>query len=292
MRKERVGLEHRVHVALVRREPGNALAADPHLAFVGPLEARDQPESRRLAAARGTEERQELARVDFEVDRVDRDDVTEALRDPYELDIRGSLAAGRWAQKLGALLIHVTSETCCAQSREPRAATLVPASATCKIARRWVVQRAQVPERAAELGLGERHHRDLAGIRVLDRLRGRASAHHQVAHRLVGLVSSADARPRGLQRSGRRRLRPTCAPRKARVASDGRGVPRAAPRRRGGSGRSRSFLPARSRRRSRRSGLHAGVGWTCRQPTPRRSYSHSSLQIFGVSPTLGLLGTS
>ena len=63
-------------------------AADPHLAFVRPLEAGDQAQRRRLAAARRPEERQELARMHLEVERVDRHHVAEALRDPDELDVR------------------------------------------------------------------------------------------------------------------------------------------------------------------------------------------------------------
>ena len=50
------------------------------------LEARDHPQARRLARARGPEHREELALADLEVDAVDRDDVPEALAHPDQPD--------------------------------------------------------------------------------------------------------------------------------------------------------------------------------------------------------------
>jgi hypothetical protein len=95
VREERVGLEHRVDVALVGGQPGDVVPADPHLAFVGPLEARDQAQRRRLPAPRRPEEREELARPDLEVDAVDGRDVAESLRDSDELDVGSPLVRGR-----------------------------------------------------------------------------------------------------------------------------------------------------------------------------------------------------
>src|SRR5262249_60473005 len=79
VREERIRLEDGVHVALVRRQRGDVDPAqlDPSLGRL--LEAADHPQRRRLAAARGAEEREELAAVDVERDAVDGDDVVELL---------------------------------------------------------------------------------------------------------------------------------------------------------------------------------------------------------------------
>ena len=87
VREERVLLEDGVHVALVGRRARDVAAADQDLALVGLLEAGDHPQRRRLAAAARPEQRQELALVDAQVDRVHRDERAEPLRDRAELDI-------------------------------------------------------------------------------------------------------------------------------------------------------------------------------------------------------------
>ncbi len=79
VREERVVLEDRVHRAVVRRQPGHVLAGELDRALVGRLEAGDHPQRRGLARSRRPEHREELARRDLEVDRVDRDDVSVAL---------------------------------------------------------------------------------------------------------------------------------------------------------------------------------------------------------------------
>src|SRR5918992_2888158 len=85
--EERVRLEDGVHVPLVGREVRDVVAADQHLALVGPFEAGDQAKRRRLPTARWAEQRQELAAVDVEIEPVDGDDVVEALRHATELDV-------------------------------------------------------------------------------------------------------------------------------------------------------------------------------------------------------------
>ena len=87
MREERVLLEDRVHVALVGRRARDVVAADQDLALVGLLEAGDHPQRRRLAAAARPEQREELALVDAQVERVHRDERAEPFRDSTELDI-------------------------------------------------------------------------------------------------------------------------------------------------------------------------------------------------------------
>ena len=86
VRKERVVLEHRVHVALVRRHALHVGARDADVALVGLLEAREHPQRRGLAAAARPEEREELAGLHVEVERVDRDRGAEPLGDVGELD--------------------------------------------------------------------------------------------------------------------------------------------------------------------------------------------------------------
>src|SRR5262249_18756203 len=57
VRKERILLEYGVDVTFVGRSTGGVYAADQDLAFVGLLEAGDQPKRRSLSAARRPKER-------------------------------------------------------------------------------------------------------------------------------------------------------------------------------------------------------------------------------------------
>ena len=66
---------------LYERDARDVLPADPHLALVGTLEPGDQPQRRRLPASGRAEQRQELTRMNLEVDRIDRRHRAEALRD-------------------------------------------------------------------------------------------------------------------------------------------------------------------------------------------------------------------
>jgi hypothetical protein len=56
-------LEHHRDAALARRKRVDAAALEPHFSGVGTFQARDDPQQRRLAGARWTEERDELALV-------------------------------------------------------------------------------------------------------------------------------------------------------------------------------------------------------------------------------------
>ena len=87
VREERVRLEDRVDGPPVGRQARDVAAVDQHDAGVRPLEAGDQPEGRRLAAAGRPEQRQELAFDDGQVERVDGGDVAEAPGDAAELDV-------------------------------------------------------------------------------------------------------------------------------------------------------------------------------------------------------------
>ena len=89
MREERIGLEDHRHVAPVHRRLGDVRAGDEDAAFVGRLEAGDDAQRRRLAAAARTKQREQLPRGDGEVDAVDgaRSAVV-ALGDSLEPDVR------------------------------------------------------------------------------------------------------------------------------------------------------------------------------------------------------------
>ena len=87
MREQRVRLENRVHIPLVGRQVRHVCAADSDLAFVRALEARNQPERRRLAAARRPEQGQELAVPDSEVETVDGGDLVETLGHTAQFDV-------------------------------------------------------------------------------------------------------------------------------------------------------------------------------------------------------------
>ena len=68
VRPQRVALEHHADIALPGRQRRHVLAVEQHPAGLGLGEARDQPQQRGLAAARGAEEGEELAGTDREVD--------------------------------------------------------------------------------------------------------------------------------------------------------------------------------------------------------------------------------
>ena len=74
VREQRVALEDGVDVAALGRDGREVGAVEQDLARGRALEAGDQPQRRRLAAARRPQQREELARPDREVDAVDRGD--------------------------------------------------------------------------------------------------------------------------------------------------------------------------------------------------------------------------
>src|SRR6185369_668873 len=74
--------------ALVRWCLGHYTAPELDAAGGGQVEAAEHPQRGRLAAARRSEQREELARADLQVDRIDRDDIAEPLRDTGQPDLR------------------------------------------------------------------------------------------------------------------------------------------------------------------------------------------------------------
>ena len=75
--------------------PEMSLSADQHAAAVGVVEAGDQPQQRGLAAAGGSEQREELAGADIEIDRLQHVIVAIGQVDLFDPDADGRQAA-RW----------------------------------------------------------------------------------------------------------------------------------------------------------------------------------------------------
>ncbi len=74
MREQRVGLEHHPHVPLAGRQPGNVPAGHVDVPGVRVLQAGQQAKRSGLAAARGTEQCDQLPWLDGQVEIVERDD--------------------------------------------------------------------------------------------------------------------------------------------------------------------------------------------------------------------------
>jgi hypothetical protein len=87
VREEGVALEDRVDVALVRRRLRHVGPVEHDPPARRPLEARDHPQRRGLAAAGRADQREELARRHMHVDPVDRDRIAELLHERLEPDL-------------------------------------------------------------------------------------------------------------------------------------------------------------------------------------------------------------
>ena len=86
MREERILLEDRVHVALVRRDAADVFTVENHLASGGLLEPSDHLQRGGLAAARRAEYPEELSFENREICLFDSDKVTERLAHLAELN--------------------------------------------------------------------------------------------------------------------------------------------------------------------------------------------------------------
>ena len=96
VRKQRVVLDNRVHVAGERRHAGCFHAVDAHRSGVGLFKTRHQTQAGGLARARRPEHRKELALGDGQADLVHRLHRAVMARDPVELD--GGFHAARAAR--------------------------------------------------------------------------------------------------------------------------------------------------------------------------------------------------
>ncbi|MNR17165.1 hypothetical protein D3C85_1338090 [compost metagenome] len=101
MLEQRVMLEHEADIALAHVLRGGVLPAQHHLASIGALQAGDDAQQRGLAAARGAQQRGQLAFVEVERDVVQRDEIAEMLLYVPDLNAHDgcpcSVGAGRLA---------------------------------------------------------------------------------------------------------------------------------------------------------------------------------------------------
>ena len=88
MRKQREVLEHQANAALLRRHEavgaGDLLVVDQDAATARALDAGGDPKQRGLAAARGPEQADDLARLDVEAHMIEREPLAEAARHVVE----------------------------------------------------------------------------------------------------------------------------------------------------------------------------------------------------------------
>ena len=75
-----IKLEYHGDIALRRFEIVDPLAGDENVAFAGPFQPADHPESRRLAAARRAEQAHDFAGFDIEIDGIHRCEFAKAFR--------------------------------------------------------------------------------------------------------------------------------------------------------------------------------------------------------------------
>ncbi len=79
-------LEHEAHLPVARGAVGDVLSVVQDGAGVGDLQTGEDAQEGRLAGAGGTEQGEQRAALDLEVDAVDGDEAAKALRDVLEDD--------------------------------------------------------------------------------------------------------------------------------------------------------------------------------------------------------------
>jgi hypothetical protein len=84
-------LEDGVDLPAIRRRLGDVGAGDDDAALIGRLEPGNDPQRRRLAAARRAQQRIELARFDLQGNVIDGGDIPERLGYVFENEVGGSL---------------------------------------------------------------------------------------------------------------------------------------------------------------------------------------------------------
>ena len=88
MRQQSIGLEHHGDVPVLRRQSGHVVAVDVDAAGRRALQAGDDAQQRRFAAARSAEQADEFARLDIERDAVQHGHLAERLSDRVEFYCR------------------------------------------------------------------------------------------------------------------------------------------------------------------------------------------------------------
>src|SRR5690606_22945114 len=96
-------------VAGLGRHVGHVPALDDDAALVRVLQARDDAQQRRLAAAARSEEGRQSARGDRDADVLESDEVAEPLVDVVDLDAHDASPAGREGQSVGSLRMTETT---------------------------------------------------------------------------------------------------------------------------------------------------------------------------------------
>ncbi len=86
VREERVTLEDDVERPLLRRRMRDVAPVEQHLALIGRLKAGENTEQRGLAAAARSEQAEERARVDVQVDVAERGDAAKTFRNADNVD--------------------------------------------------------------------------------------------------------------------------------------------------------------------------------------------------------------
>ena len=139
VREQGVVLEDGVDVALVGRYPLHRLARDHDVAFGGIFEPRQHAERGGLAAPRRPQQRQELSRLDLEIDAVDGRDGAEPFHQLTQLDRTLFIAQRRGTPlvrvpAVQALTMGRTQHTGRAECSRPR--TIAQESPRCNPRRR------------------------------------------------------------------------------------------------------------------------------------------------------------
>jgi hypothetical protein len=104
VREQGVALEHHADGTAACRRVGYVDSTDLHAAAIGPLQAGDATQQRRLAAARRTEQRDELPVADVERDMVQGRHPAEGLGDADEAYAAQERSPSRLAAAPGSIL--------------------------------------------------------------------------------------------------------------------------------------------------------------------------------------------
>jgi hypothetical protein len=88
VRKQRVVLKHRMHIAAMGRQMGDVLAAENDASVIGRFESGDHSQERRFPASGRPEQRQELPGFDGQGNIRDGDEFTESLGHGTDFDVR------------------------------------------------------------------------------------------------------------------------------------------------------------------------------------------------------------
>ncbi len=98
-RNKRVVLEHETDVAITHVVPGYVFTVEHDVALIRRFQAGNDPQQRGLAAARGTEQRDELAALDVQADVIQRLERIEILADVTHFDRHEIISSAALARR-------------------------------------------------------------------------------------------------------------------------------------------------------------------------------------------------